>query len=298
MPAWRSCSTTFPPTLHLVITTRADPALPLARLRARGELVEIRAADLRFTPDEAAAYFNGVMTLGLTAARRRDAGGPDRRLDRRPPAGGPVDAGARRHRRLHRRLRRRRPLHRRLPRRGGLAASTRGCPELPAADIDPGPHVRTPVRCRHRAGRWQGDAGGARSAEPVPHPARRPAPLVSLPPPVRGCAAGAPARRAARARAGAPSAGHRVVRAGGRTRGGHPPRPRGQGLREGRRPGRARHPGDAPARQESRRVAGSTPSPSSRSGAARAERRVRRVAPGAGRGRRRRGGAWRTPSAG
>ena len=40
----------LPPRLHLVIASRADPALPLARLRARGELVEIRAADLRFTP--------------------------------------------------------------------------------------------------------------------------------------------------------------------------------------------------------------------------------------------------------
>ena len=40
----------LPPQLHLVIAGRADPPLPLARLRARGELVEIRAADLRFTP--------------------------------------------------------------------------------------------------------------------------------------------------------------------------------------------------------------------------------------------------------
>ena len=50
-----------------MITTRADPALPLARLRARGELTEIRAADLRFTPGEAAAYLNEVMGLGLAA---------------------------------------------------------------------------------------------------------------------------------------------------------------------------------------------------------------------------------------
>jgi len=57
----------LPPRLHLVITTRADPALPLARLRARGELVEIRAADLRFTADEAARYLNGVMGLALTS---------------------------------------------------------------------------------------------------------------------------------------------------------------------------------------------------------------------------------------
>jgi ATP/maltotriose-dependent transcriptional regulator MalT len=57
----------LPPGLHVVIASRADPALPLARLRARGELVEIRAADLRFTPDEAAAYLNGMMGLQLTA---------------------------------------------------------------------------------------------------------------------------------------------------------------------------------------------------------------------------------------
>jgi LuxR family maltose regulon positive regulatory protein len=56
----------LPPQVHLVITTRADPALPLARLRARGELVEIRAADLRFTADEASGYLNGVMDLALT----------------------------------------------------------------------------------------------------------------------------------------------------------------------------------------------------------------------------------------
>jgi LuxR family maltose regulon positive regulatory protein len=58
----------LPPQIHLVIGSRADPALPLARLRGRGELAEIRAADLRFTPGEAAAYLNEVMGLALTAA--------------------------------------------------------------------------------------------------------------------------------------------------------------------------------------------------------------------------------------
>ena len=57
----------LPPQAHLVIAGRADPALPLARLRGRGELVEVRAADLRFTPDEAAAYLTGVMGLALSA---------------------------------------------------------------------------------------------------------------------------------------------------------------------------------------------------------------------------------------
>ena len=58
----------LPPQVHLVISTRADPALPLARFRARGELVEVRAADLRFTPDEAASYLNEAIGLALTAA--------------------------------------------------------------------------------------------------------------------------------------------------------------------------------------------------------------------------------------
>jgi LuxR family transcriptional regulator, maltose regulon positive regulatory protein len=57
----------LPPGLHVVIAGRADPPLPLARLRARGELAEIRAAELRFTPDEAAAYLNEMMGLQLTA---------------------------------------------------------------------------------------------------------------------------------------------------------------------------------------------------------------------------------------
>lgn len=55
----------LPPQVTVAMTTRADPPLPLARLRARGELLEIRAADLRFTEAEAAAFLNDVMGLGL-----------------------------------------------------------------------------------------------------------------------------------------------------------------------------------------------------------------------------------------
>jgi LuxR family maltose regulon positive regulatory protein len=51
----------LPPQMHLVIASREDPSLPLARLRARGQLTELRAADLRFTPAEAAEFFNQVM---------------------------------------------------------------------------------------------------------------------------------------------------------------------------------------------------------------------------------------------
>ncbi|MBB5790221.1 hypothetical protein [Jiangella mangrovi] len=55
-----------PPRLGVAIATRADPPLPLARLRVRDELVEVRAADLRFTPDEAEAFLTEVMALDLS----------------------------------------------------------------------------------------------------------------------------------------------------------------------------------------------------------------------------------------
>jgi LuxR family transcriptional regulator, maltose regulon positive regulatory protein len=58
----------LPQRMHVVIATRADPALPLGRLRGSGELAEIRAADLRFTPEEAAAYLNEAMNLDLGAS--------------------------------------------------------------------------------------------------------------------------------------------------------------------------------------------------------------------------------------
>src|SRR5215210_2682879 len=57
----------LPPRMHLVITTRMDPPLALPRLRARGEMTELRAADLRFTPEEAATFLNRVMGLELSA---------------------------------------------------------------------------------------------------------------------------------------------------------------------------------------------------------------------------------------
>ncbi len=57
----------LPPTLHLVIASREDPPLPLARLRARGQATELRAADLRFTHDEAAAFLRDVMGLAVQA---------------------------------------------------------------------------------------------------------------------------------------------------------------------------------------------------------------------------------------
>jgi LuxR family transcriptional regulator, maltose regulon positive regulatory protein len=57
----------LPENVHLVISGRVDPPLPLARLRARGQMSELHAADLRFTPEEAAAFLGDVMGLSLSA---------------------------------------------------------------------------------------------------------------------------------------------------------------------------------------------------------------------------------------
>ena len=54
-----------PGTLHLLIASRSDPALPLSRLRARGQMVELRTADLRFTTGEAEQFLNRVMGLSI-----------------------------------------------------------------------------------------------------------------------------------------------------------------------------------------------------------------------------------------
>ena len=55
----------LPQQLRLVVSTRFDPPLPVARLRARGELLELRAEDLRFTQEESAEFLNGLLALGL-----------------------------------------------------------------------------------------------------------------------------------------------------------------------------------------------------------------------------------------
>ncbi len=56
----------LPPALYLVLLTREEPSLPLARLRANNRLTEVRAADLRFTPAEADSFLNRAVKLGLS----------------------------------------------------------------------------------------------------------------------------------------------------------------------------------------------------------------------------------------
>ncbi|MBK8020946.1 MAG: hypothetical protein IPK19_05820 [Chloroflexi bacterium] len=59
----------LPPNVHLVIASRFDPPLPLHRLRARGYFLELRASDLRFSPEEAAQFLARVMHLSLDSAQ-------------------------------------------------------------------------------------------------------------------------------------------------------------------------------------------------------------------------------------
>lgn len=56
----------LPQQLHLAVTTRVDPPWPLARLRARHEIIELRSTDLRFTPEETSSFLNGIMHLNLS----------------------------------------------------------------------------------------------------------------------------------------------------------------------------------------------------------------------------------------
>ena len=77
----------LPPTAQVVIASRWDPPLPLARMRARGELVEVRANDLRFSEDEAAAMVAAVLGVRPRPARCVGAVAADGRLAGRPPAG-------------------------------------------------------------------------------------------------------------------------------------------------------------------------------------------------------------------
>ena len=84
----------LPPKMHLVITTREDPNLPLARWRVRNQLTELRASDLRFSLAETAEFLNQVMGLNLSEDRYRHVGNPHRRLDCRSATCRTFDARA------------------------------------------------------------------------------------------------------------------------------------------------------------------------------------------------------------
>ena len=80
----------WPQRLHLVLISRSNPPLPLANLRAKGQVVEIRTRDLRFTPEEAAAFLDKVLAAPLSRIRDGLARSAPGGLDRRSAPGDPV----------------------------------------------------------------------------------------------------------------------------------------------------------------------------------------------------------------
>ena len=283
----------LPPQVHLVITTRADPALPLARLRARGELVEIRAADLRFTPDEAAAYLNEVMGLDLTA---RDVAALEGRtegwiaalqlaalsMQGRDDVAGFIAGFAGDDRYIVDYLVEE-VLHRQPDQVRSFLLQTSILDRLsgPLCDAVTG------------AGRRQGHARGARSRRTCSWSRSTTAAsgiaTTSSSPTCcgRACSTSSPTGVAELHRRASD-----VVRAERRPVRGDPPRDGRRGLRAGGGPGRARDPGDEPASTGGHAAPVARGAPRRAApGPARAEQRVRRVAPRQGRGRGRRGAA-------
>ena len=181
-----------------MIASRADPPLPLASLRAAGELLEIRAADLRFTSDEAAAYLNDAMGLTLAPTDidvledRTEGWIAALQLAALSMQGRDDVAGF----------------------IAGFAGDDRFILDYlvgevldrQSADVrrflletsHPEPAHRPALRRRHGPNRRQGHARATRTGQPVPRPARRPPHLVPLPPPLRRRAPGPPPGRGPR----------------------------------------------------------------------------------------------------
>ena len=191
----RACAARF----HLVVASRSDPPFPLARLRARGDLLEIRAADLRFTTDEAAAYFNDAMGLRLMA---EDVDALDARtegwiaalqlaalsLQGRDDVAGFIANFTGNDRFVVDYL-----VEEVLERQPDAVR------DFLLADVGPPSAHRVALRRPHGRDRREGHARGARSGQPLRCRPRRSSSLVPLPPPVRRRAPRPVARRAARA---------------------------------------------------------------------------------------------------
>ena len=239
----------LPPGLHLVVAGREDPPLPLPRLRARGQLVELRAAQLSFTVPEAGALLGAGLGVPLTDDQLTALVDPHRRVGGRLAAGRVGAAGPARSGGVRGRVRRRPPVGRRLPLGRGAGPPARADPPFPGRHRAPGPVLWIAVRCRsrRRRARRPAHAGGARAGQPVPGAAGRHPDLVPLPPPVRGRPARPPRRgvlgRADRRRA---PAGQRLVRRPAAAAGGDPARTGRGRCRRRRRLHRGRGPDRGP----------------------------------------------------
>ncbi len=156
----------LPPQMHLVIATREDPSLPIARYRARGQLTELRAADLRFTPAEAAEFLNQVMGLNLsveniTALETRTEGWIAGLQLAAISMQGYQDTAS-----FIKSFTGSHHFRAGLPAGRSLAPAVRKRPGLPAAHVDPQSPVRAAMRCRLarysglRAGNWSAERSG------------------------------------------------------------------------------------------------------------------------------------------
>ena len=162
--------------LRVALASRSDPPLGLARLRVRGQLTEIREAELRFTPAEAAELLQHMAAPGACPGRRclrgrRGACGPDRGLGGGPAAGRAVTARPGRCRRVRGRVHRQPPVRAGLPGRGGARGPARAAARLPAGDVGAGAAQRSVVQRGHRPAGQPGAAGGGRTGGTVPGPA-------------------------------------------------------------------------------------------------------------------------------
>ena len=200
----------------VVLASRSDPPLPLARLRARGQLAEVRVAELRFTPAEAGELLQPV-GVGPAGCVGGGAGGPDRGLGGRVAAGRAVTARPARCRRFRGRVHRQPPVRPRLPSRRSARGAGQATADVPARDVGARPAQRPVVRRGHRQPGQPGAARAGGTGRAVPDPAGRGARLVALSPPVRRPAPRPAAARTARPRgATAPQRGGlvRAARAG------------------------------------------------------------------------------------
>ena len=136
----------LPPQMHLVITSREDPNLPLARLRVRDQLTELRAADLRFTPVEAAEFLNQMMGLNLsveniTALETRTEGW----IAGLQLAAISMQGHVARHYQLYQIVYGYTPFRTGLSGGRSPASAARKHPEVPVADIHPRPPLWSPL---------------------------------------------------------------------------------------------------------------------------------------------------------
>ena len=147
----------LPENFHLVISGRVDPPMPLARLRARGQMMELHAADLRFTPEEAAAFLNDAMGLDISAGDIAALEGVTEGWIAALQLAA-LDEGTQGRLGLRQVLLRRTPRRLRLPGRRGLGEAERTGADVLVGDLDPGQSQRPIVRRGNRTRRRTEDA--------------------------------------------------------------------------------------------------------------------------------------------